>query len=219
MKPVNEYIEHTNLKPFITDRDVDKLVSEAKEYKLHGVCIPPFWVKRARREIGSENIRLITVAGFPFGYNMTETKIEEIRLAIANGAHEIDVVLNISALKMNMDWAKIDLAKCSNLIHQNNCLMKVIIEVAYLNDAEIIRACKISQETGADYVKTSSGFATQGALEKKISLIRKNLPENTGVMACGGIRTYGQLMDVIEAGADLIGTSSGVDIMRELSLT
>jgi deoxyribose-phosphate aldolase len=216
MKPFNEYIEHTNLKPFITDRNVDKLVSEAKEYKLRGICVPPFWVKRAHREIGSANVKLVTVAGFPFGYNMTETKLEEIKLAIADGAQEIDVVLNISALKVNMDWAKIDIAKCSKMIHQNNCLMKVIIEVTYLNESEIIHACKISQEAGADYVKTSSGFATQGALEKKISLMRKTLAKSVGVMACGGIRTYDQVMDVIDAGADLIGTSSGVDIMKEL---
>jgi deoxyribose-phosphate aldolase len=218
MRPVNEYIEHTNLKPFITDRDVDTLVAEAKEYKFRGVCVPPFWVKRAQREIGSTNVRLVTVAGFPFGYNMTETKIEEIKLAIDNGAQEIDLVLNISALKINMDWAKIDLAKCSKLIHENNCGMKVIIEIAYLNESEIIHACKISQEAGADYVKTSSGFATQGSLEKKISLMRKTLGKNTGVMAYGGIRTYEQAVDAIDAGADLIGTSSGRDIMKELSL-
>jgi deoxyribose-phosphate aldolase len=216
MKPINEYLEHTNLKPFITDRNVDRLISEAKQYKFRGVCVPPFWVKRAHREIGSAGVKLVTVAGFPFGYNMTETKIEEIKLAIADGAQEIDVVLNISALKINMDWTKIDLVKCGKLIHENSCLMKVIIEVAYLNDSEIIQACKISQDAGADYVKTSSGFATQGSLEHKISLMRKTLGKNIGVMACGGIRTYGQVMDAIEAGADLIGTSSGVDIMKEL---
>jgi deoxyribose-phosphate aldolase len=216
MKPVNEYIEHTNLKPFITDLNVDHLVNEAKRYRFRGICVPPFWVKRAKREIGNESIRLITVAGFPFGYNMTETKLEEIKLGMANGAQEIDVVVNISALKINMDWVKIDLAKCAKLIHENSCLMKVIIEIGYLNDNEIIRACRISEEAGADYVKTSSGFATQGSLEQKISMMRKNLGRNVGVMACGGIRTYDQVLDAIDAGADLIGTSSSVDIMEEL---
>jgi deoxyribose-phosphate aldolase len=216
MKPANEYIEHTNLKPFITDRQVDQLIKEAKEYKFRAVCVPPFWVKRAQREISNGNIRLVTVAGFPFGYNMTETKLEEIKLGIANGAQEIDVVMNISAFKTKMDWVKVDLAKCSKLIHESTCQMKVIIEVGYLNDAEIIQACKISEQAGADYVKTSSGFATQGALEKAISLMKKNLSDNVEVMACGGIRTYDQMLDVIHAGADLIGTSSGVDIMKEL---
>ncbi|MFL5728213.1 MAG: deoxyribose-phosphate aldolase [Cytophagaceae bacterium] len=216
MLPINEYIEHTNLKPFITDRHVDSLVAEAGKYKFRGVCVPPFWVKRAKREIGKENIRLITVAGFPFGYNMTETKLEEIKLAIADGAQEIDVVVNISALKMDMDWVKIDLAKCSKLIHDNGCMLKVIIEVAYLTDSEIVKACQIAESAGADFLKTSSGFATQGALEHKISLMKKSLSKNVGVMACGGIRTYDQVMDVIDAGAVLIGTSSGVDIMKEL---
>jgi deoxyribose-phosphate aldolase len=216
MKSINQYIEYTNLKPFITDRELDKVVSEAKEYKFHGICIPPFWVKQAKREIGNSPVNLATVIGFPFGYNVTEVKLEEIKQALAAGANELEVVMNISALKIKMDWTKIELAKCAKLIHDHSSLFKVIIETAYLTDEEMIRACKISEEAGADVVKTSTGLAPQGSMEKRISLMKKNLPSHIGVMACGGIRTYGQVMDMVEAGATRIGTSSGVEIMKEL---
>lgn len=115
----NSIIEHTNLKPDIIGADVDRLVVEAKDFGFLGVCVPPFWVKRAKREIGTSNIILVTVAGFPLGYHMTETKLEEIKLAIQNGVDEIDVVMNISSFKMNMDWTKIELAKCSKLCHDS----------------------------------------------------------------------------------------------------
>src|SRR5688572_17264854 len=111
------YIEHTNLKPTLVIRDIDTLVDEAKQFRFTGVCVPPFWVKRARREIGKEKIILVTVAGFPLGYNMTETKLDEIARAIDNGADEIDVVWNVSAFKTGLPWTKIDVAKCSSLAH------------------------------------------------------------------------------------------------------
>jgi deoxyribose-phosphate aldolase len=216
MKAINQYIENTSLKPFITDREVDQLVAEARDYKFHGVCVPPFWVKQAKREIGNSDLKLATVVGFPFGYNVTEVKLEEIKQAMSAGANELEVVMNISALKVKMDWTKIELAKCAKLIHDNSCIFKIIIETAYLNDEEIIRACKISEETGADFVKTSTGFASQGAIEKRISLMKKSMNSHVGVMACGGIRTYGQVMDMVEAGALRVGTSSGAEIMKEL---
>jgi deoxyribose-phosphate aldolase len=216
MKSISQYIEYTNLKPFITDRELDTLVAEAKEYKFYGVCVPPFWVKQAKREIGNSNLKLATVIGFPFGYNVTEAKLEEIKQGLSAGANELEVVMNLSALKIKMDWTKIELAKCAKLIHDQSASFKVIIETGYLSEAEIIRACKIAEEAGADFVKTSTGIANQGAQEKRISLMKKNLSPTIGVMACGGIRTYGQVMDMVEAGALRIGTSSGVEIMKEL---
>jgi deoxyribose-phosphate aldolase len=208
------YIEHTNLSPAITINDVDRLVEEAKQFGFLGVCVPPFWVKRAKREIGNDKIILVTVAGFPLGYNMTETKLDEIRHAVDNGAAEIDVVWNISSFKTKLPWTKIEIAKCGKLIHDHQCMMKVIIETAYLNDDEIIEACKICVDAGADFVKTSTGFAPAGATVEHVALMKKSLPASVGIKASGGIKTRDQAIKLIEAGALRIGTSSGIQIVK-----
>ncbi len=212
---LNQYIEHTILNPTLTVSDIDQLVEEAKNYKMFGVCVPPFWVKRARREIGTSVVQLITVAGFPLGYNMTETKIDEIKNAINNGADEIDLVWNISSFKTGMGWDKIEIVKCGKLVHDAQKLLKVIIETAYLTDDEIIQACKICSDAGADFVKTSTGFASAGAKPEHITLMRKNLPESVGIKASGGIKNYDQALQMIQSGADRIGTSSGVTIVND----
>jgi deoxyribose-phosphate aldolase len=215
LTPMNlpAYIEHTNLSSPLTIKDIDKLVEEARHHKFYGVCVPPFWVKRAQREIGSEAIALITVAGFPLGYNMTETKLDEIKRAIDNGASEIDLVWNVSSFKTGLPWTKIELAKCSKLCHDHHKIIKVIIETAYLSDDEIIQACKLCSDTGADYVKTSTGFAPAGAKVEHIRLMRSTLPPEVGIKASGGIKTKEQALELIEAGADRLGTSSGVSIV------
>jgi deoxyribose-phosphate aldolase len=206
-------IEHTNLSPTLSIRDIDKLVDEARQYKLLGVCVPPFWVKRAMREIAKDNILLITVAGFPLGYNMTETKLDEIKRAIDNGADEIDVVWNITSFKTGIPWTKIELAKCSKLTHDHQKLLKVIIETAYLSEEEITEACKLCADAGADFVKTSTGFAPEGAKVEHIKLMRSVLPAEVGIKASGGIKTREQAIALVEAGADRIGTSSGIKIV------
>jgi deoxyribose-phosphate aldolase len=203
------YIEHTNLSPTLSIRDIDKLVDEAREHKLLGICVPPFWVKRAKREIGKDNILLVTVAGFPLGYNMTETKLDEIKRAIDNGADEVDVVWNITSFKTGIPWTKIELAKCSKLTHDHQKLLKVIIETAYLSDDEIVEACKLCADAGADFVKTSTGLAPAGAKVEHIRLMRSILPGEVRIKASGGIKTREQAIALIEAGADRIGTSSG----------
>ncbi len=207
------YIEHTNLKPTITINDVDRLVDEARQWKLLAVCVPPFWVKRASREIGKEKIILVTVAGFPLGYNMTETKLDEMRRAIDNGADEIDVVWNVSAFKTNLPWTKIDIAKCSLLAHNHQKLLKVIVETAYLSDSELEKACKICADAGVDFVKTSTGFAPAGATIEHIAIMKKSLPHHVGIKASGGIKTYEQAIAMINAGASRIGTSSGISML------
>lgn len=209
------YIEHTNLSPVLSIKDIDKLVEEAKQNEFLGVCVPPFWVKRAQREIGKEKIILVTVAGFPLGYNMTETKLHEISFAIDNGADEIDVVWNISSFKTGIPWTKIDIAKCSKLAHDSSKLLKVIIETAYLSGSEIELACKICADAGVDFVKTSTGFAPTGATVENIRLMKNVLPETVGIKASGGIKKFSQAKDMIEAGANRIGTSSGVSIIEE----
>lgn len=213
---LESYIEHTNLTPTITIGGIDRLVAEATQYRFFGVCVPPFWVKRAKREIGTQPIVLVTVAGFPLGYNMTETKLDEIKRAIDNGADEVDVVWNISSFKTGIPWTKIDVAKCSKLAHDNQKILKVIIETAYLSESEIENACKICADAGVDFVKTSTGFAGEGAKEEHIKRMRKVLPKNVGIKASGGIKTYEQALRMIEAGADRIGTSSGIKILESL---
>ncbi len=207
------YIEHTNLKPTLTINDIDQVVEEARQWNLLAVCVPPFWVKRASREIGKEKIILVTVAGFPLGYNMTETKLDEIQRAIDNGADEIDVVWNVSAFKTNLPWAKIEIAKCSQLAHNHQKLLKVIVETAYLSDSELEKACKICADAGVDFVKTSTGFAPAGATIEHIVIMKNSLPHNVGIKASGGIKTYEQAIAMINAGASRIGTSSGISIL------
>lgn len=216
MKNINRYIEHTNLKPTITGKEVDSLIKEAKDNQFVGVCVPPFWVKRAAREIGDADIQLVTVIGFPLGYNMTETKVEEMKLAIRDGADELDLVMNVSAIKDGMPWPKIEFAKCSKLAHDEYKILKVIIETALLTEEEIKKACMLCADAGVDYVKTSTGFASAGAKVEHIKLMRETLPSNVGIKASGGIKTYEQAVAMIEAGADRLGTSSGVDIVKQV---
>lgn len=215
MKNIQRYIEQTVLKPQVTDEDIEKLVSEAKEHGFVGICVPPFWVKKAKREIGDYDIQLVTVIGFPLGYNMTETKVFETEQAIKNGADEIDVVWSITSFKTGMNWPKIELAKLASVCHEQEKILKVIIETAYLSDEEVVEACKICADAGVDYVKTSTGFAPEGAQIQHIKLMRENLPSNVGIKASGGIKSYAQAVAMIEAGADRIGTSSGVQIVEE----
>lgn len=216
MGKINDYIEQTNLKPTITDKEVYALVEEAKEYHFLGICVPPFWVKKAKRELGDSTTNLVTVVGFPLGYNITETKIEEIKRALNDGANELDLVMNISAFKANMPWVKIEIAKCANLAHNHNAILKVIIETAFLNDDEIKRACLIAQHAGADFLKTSTGFASSGAQISHVKLMRQILSPEVGIKASGGIKNLEQVKAFIEAGADRIGTSAGVEIMRQI---
>ena len=204
-----QHIEHTNLSPTLTISAIDQLVDEAREFGFVGICVPPFWVKRAQREIGNDKILLVTVAGFPLGYSMTETKLDEIKRAIDNGADEIDVVWNISSFKTGLPWTKIEIAKCSKLVHDHQKILKVIIETAYLSDAEVAEASKLCADAGADFVKTSTGFAPSGAKVDHIKIMRSAVAATVGIKASGGIKTYEQAVQLIEAGADRLGTSSG----------
>lgn len=213
MADLCRFIEHTALSPTLVAKDIDRLVSEAKEHNFIGVCVPPFWVKKAAREIGDADIQLVTVIGFPLGYQMTETKMEEAKVAIANGANELDVVINISAFKEGMPWVKIELAKLANLIHEHGCMMKVIIETAYLSDEEIANASRLAVAAGTDFVKTSTGFAGAGAKVEHIRIMRESSPSNVGIKASGGIKNAVDAQAMIDAGADRLGTSSGVAIV------
>lgn len=214
MDTLSKYIEHTLLKPTTTAGDIEKLIEEARRHRFLGVCVPPFWVKKARRDIGKDNIQLVTVIGFPLGYNMTETKLAEMEQAIADGADELDLVMNISALKSEMPWVKIEIAKAAHLAHQHEKLLKVIIETAYLSEKELELACKWCAAAGVDFVKTSTGFAPEGAREEDIRKMRELLPSNVGIKASGGIRTHEQAVRLVKAGADRLGASAGAKLLE-----
>ncbi|MCH6236100.1 deoxyribose-phosphate aldolase [Cognataquiflexum rubidum] len=214
MIKIEKYIEQTVLKAQTVDADIENLIKEAKEYGFVGVCVPPFWVKKAKREIGEADIQLVSVVGFPLGYNLTETKVFETEQLIKLGADEIDVVWSITAFKAGMNWPKLELARLSQVCHDHERILKVILETAYLSDGEIIQACEICADAGVDYVKTSTGFAPEGAKESHIKLMRAHLPSNVGIKASGGIKTLEQALGLVRAGADRIGTSSGVQIVR-----
>lgn len=216
MNSINQYLEHTKLSPILSSDDCEQLVNETIEYQFVGVCVPPYWVKKARRDLGKSTCKLVTVIGFPLGYQRSEVKMRELEIALSDGADELDVVMNISAFKTGvMTWVKGELAQFAKICHQADSLLKVIIETAYLSENEIIRACKLSADAGADFVKTSTGFAPEGATVKNIELMRANLPQEVGIKASGGIKNLQQCTDLIAAGADRIGTSSAILIMQE----
>ncbi|AKP51070.1 deoxyribose-phosphate aldolase [Cyclobacterium amurskyense] len=214
MKNLNRYIEHTALQPTVDERAIDKLLAQAKKYSFRGVCVPPFWVKKANRALLELDIQVVTVVGFPLGYSMTQTKVFETKQAIADGADELDVVWSISAFKSGMNWPKIELAQLANVCHDSEKLLKVIIETAYLNEDELTLACDNCRDAGVDFVKTSTGFAGEGAQTATIKRMRELLPSQVGIKASGGIKTLEQAMAMINAGADRIGSSSGHLIME-----
>ena len=215
MQNINQYIEHTILKANATHKDIDKIVQEALEYQFKGICVPPFWVKKARKGLGESDVQLVTVSGFPFGYNKTETKVFEIEEAMRDGADEVDIVWNLSAYNSEMNWVKQDIARCANVLHDHGKYLKVILETAYLTKEGIEAGCQICKDAGADFVKTSTGFAHEGAMVDKVKIMRAALPSSVGIKAAGGIKDLETTVAMIKAGADRIGTSSGVAIIQE----
>lgn len=213
MANIKQFLEHTALHPTLSYQEVEEMIVQTREHQFVGLCLPPFWVKKAARELRDLDVQVVTVVGFPLGYQMSQTKEAEIRQALKDGADELDVVMNISAFKSGMPWAKIELAKYTGIIHEAEAMMKVIIETAYLSDEEIQRACKVCADAGADFVKTSSGWAGAGASPEHVRLMRQVLPSNVGVKASGGIKTYAQARAMLDAGADRIGTSSALQII------
>jgi deoxyribose-phosphate aldolase len=214
MKDLNRYLEHTLLKATTTQKEIEGLIQDAEKYNFVGVCVPPFWVTKVKRELLDTEIQVVTVVGFPLGNTTTEVKVYEAQQAIRDGADEIDMVWSLTGFKSGMNWPKIELAKMASVCHEAERILKIIIETAYLTDAEIIQACQICKDAGADYVKTSTGFAPDGARTNHIKLMREHLPSHVGIKASGGIRDLEKAMQMIEAGADRIGTSSGPAIME-----
>jgi deoxyribose-phosphate aldolase len=218
MKEINRFIEHTILKPNVMQAEIEQLMEEAIQHHFLGICVPPYWVKKCKRDLQKTEIVLVTVAGFPLGYNRTEVKAFEVQRALEEGANEVDIVMNMTAFKNNpKEWVKPEIAQMANLCHQANAMLKVILETAYLTNEEIIFASKLCEEAGADFIKTSTGFAPSGANVENVRLMRQSVGQNVGIKASGGIKSYSQALELIQAGADRIGTSSGVNIIKEAS--
>ncbi|HFI0452417.1 TPA: deoxyribose-phosphate aldolase [Streptococcus suis] len=210
---LNKYIDHTILKPETSKEQVAQILAEAKEYDFASVCVNPTWVAYAAQELKDSDVKVCTVIGFPLGANTPALKAFETKDAIENGADEIDMVINIGALKSkNYDLVLEDIKAV--VTASGDKLVKVIIETCLLTDEEKVKACELSKEAGADFVKTSTGFSTGGATVEDVDLMRKTVGPEMGVKASGGARSYEDAIAFIEAGATRIGASSGVAIMK-----
>jgi deoxyribose-phosphate aldolase len=211
---INKYIDHTILKPTCLVLDIEKLCAEAKQYDFAAVCVPPNFVKLAKEQVAGSDVKVATVIGFPFGYSATEAKIAEIILAMVDGADELDVVANISAIK-NGDWSAIadEINHIMPIIRSKGKVVKIIIESGVLTDDEIIKCCDIYGIAGIDFLKTSTGYAEKGASVEAVALFRKHLPDAVHIKASGGIRDYATAKQMIDAGATRIGCSAGVTIV------
>ncbi|MFC0558009.1 deoxyribose-phosphate aldolase [Halalkalibacter alkalisediminis] len=208
-------IDHTALKANTTQEQILVLCSEAKEYKFASVCVNPTWVKLAAEQLkDTEEVKVCTVIGFPLGASTPEVKAFETTNAIANGATEVDMVINIAALKdKNDELVERDIRAVVEAA-SGKALTKVIIETSLLTDEEKVRACEIAVKAGTDFVKTSTGFSTGGATVEDIMLMRKTVGPNIGVKASGGVRDLEGARAVVEAGATRIGASAGVSIIK-----
>jgi deoxyribose-phosphate aldolase len=215
-KPLAKYIDHTLLKPEATRAQIEEILAQAREYDFASVCINPYWVKTAAEGLADSDVNVCTVIGFPLGANTTAIKVAEAKSSIADGADECDMVLNIGELKGGNDAAvQADIAAVADAVHEEGKLLKVIIECVLLTDEEKVRACKLSAAAGADFVKTSTGFAGGGATVHDVALMRKTVGDKLQVKAAGGIHTYADAKALIAAGADRLGASAGVAIMKE----
>jgi deoxyribose-phosphate aldolase len=208
------YIDHTILKPTTLVSDIEKLCSEAKQYGFAAVCVPPNFVKKAKELTAGSAVKVATVIGFPFGYSAVEAKIAEIVLAMVDGADELDVVINISAIKNN-DWPYIadEINHIMPIIRSKNKVIKIIIESGVLTDEEIIKCCDIYGVAGIDFLKTSTGYAEKGASVEAVQLFRKHLPAAVQIKASGGIRDYAFAKGLVDAGATRLGCSASVAIV------
>jgi len=211
------YIDHTILKPTTSHIEISKICGEAVEYGFAAVCVPPPFVRFARQELGDRGgVKVATVIGFPFGYSVVSAKLAEVEQAWADGADELDVVINLIALKAG-DWSLLEkeMRLLTERIHAAGKIVKVIIESGVLTDEEIIRCCEVFGGIGVDFLKTSTGYAEKGASVEAVRLMRAYLPPGVRLKASGGIRTAALAQQLIEAGADRLGCSASVAIVNE----
>lgn len=216
--PINQYIDHTLLKPGSTQEQIDHLLSEAVEYQFASVCVNPTWVAHCSKTLAGTGVKVCTVVGFPLGANTSSVKAFETKDAIANGADEIDMVINVGQLKSGQ-YEVVEADIRAVVEASQDKLVKVIIETCLLTNDEKVKACQLAVSAGADFVKTSTGFSAAGATVEDIVLMRETVGPNIGVKAAGGARSYEDAEAFIEAGATRIGTSSGVAIVSGETVT
>lgn len=210
------YIDHTILKPVTVMSDVRKLCNEAAAYGFAAVCVPPPFVKASKNILAATDVRVATVVGFPFGYSVARAKLAEVQQAIQDGADELDIVINLTALKSgSWNYLESEMELLAEPIHEKGRIVKVIIESGVLSDEEILHCCELYARLKVDFLKTSTGYAETGATLHAVQLMRANLPSTVKIKASGGIRTYEAAMEYIAAGADRIGCSAGVAIMKQ----
>ena len=215
MKPINEYIDHTLLKPEATLGDIKKLCQEAMEYSFYSVCVNSCYVPFAKNFLADSPVKIAAVVGFPLGAMSTEPKAFETAKAVSDGASEIDVVINVGMLKAkDYDFVLSDIRAVVDAAHGGHALVKVIIETCLLSDEEKIKACQLSKDAGADFVKTSTGFSTGGATAEDVKLMKATVGDSMKIKASGAIRDYPTAKAMIEAGADRIGASKSIEIFN-----
>jgi deoxyribose-phosphate aldolase len=209
-------IDHTILKPEATPADVERLCGEALAHKFAAVCINPVYVSSAAVLLRGSAVKVCAVVGFPLGVNLSATKLAEAHSALRDGAQELDMVINIGALKSAQNESvSADIRAITSAAHAANAICKVIIETCLLNEEEKVRACRLAATANADFVKTSTGFSTSGATAEDVALMRTVVGPHIGVKASGGIRTLADLLKMTAAGATRIGTSNGLKILEE----
>lgn len=214
---LNRYVDHTLLKTTATKEEIKKLCDEAKEYKFYSVCVNGANTAFAYDKVKGTNVKVATVVGFPLGAMSMESKIFEAKNAIENGASEIDMVINVGALKSkDYEFVEKEIAGVKEAIGKN--ILKVIIETCYLTDSEKVKACELAVSAKADFVKTSTGFGTGGATFDDVKLMKEAVGSKAKVKASGGIRDLKTARKYIELGAERLGTSSGINIIKELSV-
>ena len=215
-RDVAKTIDHSLLRPELDDAFIEDGCRLAAGYDVASVCVPPVHVRRAAAILAGTDVRVGTVIGFPHGYATTETKVAETRGALADGATEIDMVLQIGALKSGRDAdVEADIAAVVDVAHAGGAIVKVIFENAYLTDDEKIRACRLTEAAGADFVKTSTGFASSGATHDDLRLMRANTSPHVGVKAAGGVRTLDALLEVMSLGTTRIGATATKTIIDD----
>lgn len=209
------FIDHTVLKNVTTTADIDRICNEAREYRFAAVCVPPYFVQDAKKLLEGSGVNVATVIGFPFGYHHYNTKLQEARIAIEEGADELDMVMNLSAFKSNdLAYVETEAGALSNLTTAEGKTLKVIIESGILSDEEIIKCCELYRHYPVQFLKTSTGYAESGASVAAVRLMRQHLPETILIKASGGIRTAAFAKELVEAGATRLGCSASVAIVK-----
>lgn len=216
-EPIARLIDHTMLKPGASQEEIARLCSEARHCGFAAVCVNPYWVRFAAATLDASRVKVCATVGFPLGANESSTKLAEAETALLEGAKELDVVQNIGALRSgHFGLILSEFRQLSEIAHARGAILKVILEMCLLNEDEKATACRLAVEAGVDFVKTSTGFAQSGATLEDVRLMRRIVGDVVGLKAAGGIRTLAAVRAMLEAGANRIGTSSGVQILREL---